>query len=102
MTALGVTLLIVSSLSFTRGMQRLYEGVFDLAKLGIRNTPRAVLWLLVVTAFVALRPPVLDLIPDGWLHAAATLAVSTLLWLITPYLLLGWRVSGSGSCRERC
>ena len=74
-------------------MQRLYEGVFDLAKLGIRNTPRAVLWLLVVTAFVALRPVVLDLIPGGWLHAAATLALSTLLWLITPYLLLGRRVS---------
>lgn len=92
-TALGVTLLIVSALSFTRGMQRLYEGVFDLAKLGIRNTPRAVLWLLVVTVFVALRPLVLDLIPGGWLHAAMTLALSTLLWLLTPYLLLGRRVS---------
>ncbi len=92
-TALGVTLLVVSALSFTRGMQRLYEGVFDLAKLGIRNTPRAALWLLVVTVFVALRPLVLDLIPGGWVHAAATLALSTLLWLITPYLLLGRRVS---------
>ena len=92
-TALGVALLIVSALSFTRGMQRLYEGVFDLAKLGIRNTPRAVLWLLVVTLFVALRPLALDVIPGGWLHAAATLALSTLLWLLTPYLLLGRRVS---------
>jgi membrane protein len=92
-TALGVTLLVVSALSFTRGMQRLYEGVFDLAKLGFRNTPRAALWLLVVTVFVALRPLVLDLIPGGWVHAAATLALSTLLWLITPYLLLGRRVS---------
>jgi membrane protein len=92
-TALGVLLLIVSSLSFTRGMQRLYEGVFDLAKLGMRNTPRAVLWLLVVTVFVALRPLALELIPGGWLHAAATLALSTLLWLLTPYLLLGRRVS---------
>lgn len=92
-TALGVVLLIVSALSFTRGMQRLYEGVFDLAKLGIRNTPRAILWLLVVTVFVSVRPLVLDLIPGGWLHAAATLAESTLLWLITPYLLLGRRVS---------
>ena len=73
-------------------MQRLYEGVFDLAKLGIRNTPRAILWLLAVTAFVSLRPLLLDLI-GGWLHAAATLALSTLLWLITPYLLLGRRVS---------
>ena len=91
-TALGVLLLIVSALSFTRGMQRLYEGVFDLTKLGIRNTPRAILWLLVVTVAVAVRPLVLDLI-GGWLHAAATLTLSTILWLITPYLLLGRRVS---------
>ena len=92
MTGLGVLLLIVSALSFTRGMQRLYEGVFDLAKLGVRNTPRAILWLLVVTVFVSVRPLALDLI-GGWLHAAATLALSTFLWLITPYLLLGRRVS---------
>lgn len=90
-TALGLTLLIVSSLSFTRGMQRLYEGAFDLAKLGIRNTPRAVLWLLVVTGFVAVRPLLLESV-GGWLHAAATLALSTFLWLITPYLLLGRRI----------
>ena len=37
-TALGVTLLLVSALAFTRGMQRLYEGAFDLPKLGMRNT----------------------------------------------------------------
>jgi membrane protein len=92
-TALGVTLLIVSALSFTRGMQRLYEGVFDLVKLGIRNTPRAVAWLLVVTAFVSVRPLLMGVVPDGWMHAAATLVLSTLLWLITPYLLLGRRVS---------
>ena len=56
MTALGIVLLIVSALSFTRGMQRLYEGVFELAKLGMRNTPRALLWLTVVTVFVGAAP----------------------------------------------
>jgi membrane protein len=91
-TAVGVTLLVVSALSFTRGMQRLYEGVYDLAKLGVRNTPRALLWLLVVTVFVSLRPIVLEPL-HGWVNAAVTLALSTLMWLVTPYLLLGHRVS---------
>jgi membrane protein len=91
-TALGVLLLVVAALSFTRGMQRLYEGVFDLATLGVRNTPRALLWLLAVSLFVALRPLLLDVL-DGWVHVAATLALSTLLWLMTPYLLLGRRVT---------
>jgi membrane protein len=91
-TALGVVLLLVSALSFTRGMQRLYEGAFDLEKLGMKNTPRALLWLFVITVFLAVRPVVLDPL-HGWVSIAATLAFSTLLWLLTPYLMLGRRVS---------
>jgi membrane protein len=91
-TALGVLLLVVSALSFTRGMQRLYEGVYDLDKLGMRNTPRALLWLAVVTVFLAVRPIVLDPL-EGWVNVAATLTLSVLLWLLTPYLMLGRRVS---------
>ena len=91
-TALGVVLLVVSALSFTRGMQRLYEGAFGLEKLGVKNTPRALLWLLVITLVVSLRPLILDAL-HGWVDAAATLAMSTATWLLTPYLLLGHRVS---------
>ena len=91
-TALGVILLIVSALSFTRGMQRLYEGAFDLAKLGVRNTPRALQWLFLVTLFFAIRPIVTDPL-HGVLDIVVTLTLSTALWLVTPYLLLGRRVS---------
>jgi membrane protein len=91
-TALGVLLLLVSALSFTRGMQRLYEGVFDLEKLGVKNTPRALLWLFVITAFLAVRPLILGPL-HGWVSEAATLAFSTMLWVVTPYLMLGRRVS---------
>jgi membrane protein len=91
-TALGVVLLVVSALSFTRGMQRLYEGAYDLENLGMRNTPRALLWLLLITVLVTVRPIALDAV-HGWLHVALTLTLSTMLWLVTPYLLLGRRVS---------
>ena len=91
LTVLGVMLLLVSTLSFTRGLQRMYEGAFGLPTLGMRNTPRALTWLLIVGAVIALRPIVTAPL-HGWLLVAMTLAMSTLLWLVTPYLLLGRRV----------
>ena len=42
--------------SFTRGMQRLYEGAFGLPTLGMRNTKWGLLWLLVVCLVVARAP----------------------------------------------
>jgi membrane protein len=91
-TVLGIVLLLVAALSFTRGMQRLYEGAFDLEKLGVKNTPRALLWLLVLSVFLGVRPLILGPL-HGWVEVAATLTLSTLLWLFTPYLMLGRRVS---------
>jgi membrane protein len=90
-TALGILLLLVSALAFTRGLQRLYELSFGLPTLGMRNTPRALGWLLVVGAVIAARPIVTDPF-SGWLLVAVTLTMNTLLWLVTPYLLLGRRV----------
>jgi membrane protein len=91
LTVLGVGLLLVSTLSFTRGLQRMYEGAFALPTLGMRNTPRALTWLLIIGAVLALRPIVTEPF-SGWLLTAVTLAMSTLLWLVTPYLLLGRRI----------
>jgi membrane protein len=89
-TALGIALLLISTLSFTRGLQRLYEGAFGLATLGMRNTPRALAWLGFVAIFSTLRPVVAGPF-DGWLEPALTIAMAVTLWLITPYLLLGRR-----------
>ena len=90
-TVLGIVLLLVSTLAFTRGLQRLYEGAFDLPTLGVRNTLRALLWLSIVTAVVTLRP-VLSEPLDGWLLTVSGIATGTVTWLLTPYLLLGRRV----------
>jgi membrane protein len=90
-TALGIVLLLISTLSFTRGLQRLYEGAFSLKTLGMRNTPRALLWLAIVGVIAALRPIVTSPFGGGLL-VAVTLAIGVSLWLVTPYLLLGKRV----------
>src|SRR5689334_14666958 len=91
-TALGLVLLIISGLSFTRSVQRLYEGVFRLPTLGLRNTQWALLWLGAVWAFVTVRPLILGGL-SGILEIVGTLVLSCLIWLMTPYLLLGRRLS---------
>jgi membrane protein len=84
-TWLGLLLLVVAALSFARAMQRLYEGAFGLPPLSMRNTNWALLWLLILFAVAAVRP-VIDRGP------VTGLILSALVWLATPYLLLGRRV----------
>jgi membrane protein len=91
-TALGVTLLLVSALSFTRGLQRLYEGAFGLPTRGMRNTKWGLVWIAVVCALTVVRPLLLGGL-SGQVETVASLALSVALWLVTPYLLLGRRVS---------
>jgi membrane protein len=90
-TALSVVLLLVSGLAFTRGLQRLYEGAFSLPTRGMRNTKWGIIWLVVVTLLVSLRPKVLGGL-DGEVETITSLFISGALWLITPYLLLGRRL----------
>ena len=90
-TTLSVVLLLFSGLSFTRGMQRLYEGAFSLPTRGMRNTKWGIVWLLVVTLLSRLRPIVLGGL-NGALETIVSLFISGLLWLVTPYLLLGRRL----------
>ena len=58
MTFFGVLLLIAAVLSFTRGMQRLFEQTWELKSLSVRNTFNGLLWIgglvvyTVVTGFV--------------------------------------------------
>ena len=90
-TTLSVALLLFSGLSFTRGLQRLYEGAFSLPTRGMRNTKWGIVWLIVVTLLLSLRPRVLGGL-DGRLETIVSLFISGALWLITPYLLLGRRL----------
>jgi membrane protein len=90
-TFLGLALLLVSTLSFTRGLQRMYELAYGLPTLGMRNTPRAIGWLALVAIVAALRPVATEPF-TGWLRVAVTLTIGIAVWLVTPYLLLGRRV----------
>jgi membrane protein len=91
-SVIGVLLLIISALSFTRAMQRLYVRAWRLEPAGLRGNLWGLLWLAVFIAFWSLQPAIVGLF-DGAVGFGVSLALSTLLWLFTPWLLVARRVA---------
>jgi membrane protein len=92
---LGVLLLIGASLSFTRGLQRVYERAWRLEARGLAGTRAGLIWIagIVVwsTIFASARDSLLDL--TGPLASLVVLlTVDAVLWLWSPWILLAGRV----------
>jgi membrane protein len=92
---LGVLLLVGAALSFTRGLQRVYERAWRLDARGLAGTRAGLIWIagIVVwsTVFAAARDWLLDL--TGSLAALTILlAGDAVLWLWSPWILLARRV----------
>jgi membrane protein len=90
-TAFGVVVLIVSALSFTRRMQRLYEESWSLPQRGLGGTGSGLLWLAFLVLYGTLHP-LLDGAVNGILSVMLSLGGAFVLSLMTPYLLLGRRL----------
>jgi membrane protein len=88
----GVFLLIFSALAFTRALQRLYQLAWGQTSLGMRAAKWGLSWLGIIILWITLRPILL-----GWSHGVMRLLLSIglsgLVWLVTPYVLLGRRIS---------
>jgi membrane protein len=91
-TALSVFVLIVSVLSFTRRLQRLYEDTWGFEQRGIRGTGWGLAWIGVFAVYAILHPA-LDELVNGTASIVATIGGAFLLGLLTPYLLLGRRLA---------
>jgi uncharacterized BrkB/YihY/UPF0761 family membrane protein len=85
---LGALFLLVSLLSFTRAVQRLFEQTWELDALGVRNTPNALRWAVASVAYVLV---------SGWIHGAVghgrlEVAASLLVLPVTVVFLVwgGW------------
>lgn len=92
---LSLLLLIVSSLSFTRALQRVYEHAWELPTRGLRGTRAGLIWLggvvLWSTVFAGAREWLIDL--SGPLGALIVLLGGNVaLWLWSPYVLLAQRI----------
>jgi membrane protein len=94
LSAIGAVLLVISALSFTRAMQRLYIRAWRLDKLGLRANAWGLVWLALFVAFWSLQPAIVGLF-SGVVAFCLSLALSTTLWLLTPWLLtaksIPWR-----------
>ncbi|HWX44487.1 MAG TPA: YhjD/YihY/BrkB family envelope integrity protein [Solirubrobacteraceae bacterium] len=90
-TVIGVLLVVFSSLSLARGLQRLYELSYGLPSLGMRGTPWHLLWIALVPVYLSVRPLVAGL-DGGWWRVAGSLALGGVAWLLTPYVLLARRM----------
>lgn len=89
---LGGVLLVVSALSFTRALQRLYFRAWRAERMGLRANLFGLLWLVVFTLFW-LALPVVENATDGVAGFVVSFGLSTALWLVTPWLLLGRTLS---------
>ncbi|MGO9955624.1 MAG: YhjD/YihY/BrkB family envelope integrity protein [Solirubrobacteraceae bacterium] len=94
-SVIGSALVIVSALSFTRGLQRVYERSWRLPARGVRGTPAGVAWLLGLIAFFAVVSELRDGLIDGAgpaLSIVLAFASAVAIWLATPYVLLARRI----------
>ncbi|HEY2767018.1 MAG TPA: YhjD/YihY/BrkB family envelope integrity protein [Solirubrobacteraceae bacterium] len=91
-TAIGVVLVLFSGLSLARAVQRLYEVSYKLPAAGVRGTPWHLLWILLLPIYITLRPLVVGIGGPLW-HLLGSLVLGALVWLSTPYVLLGRRLS---------
>jgi membrane protein len=90
-TTLSALVLIVSVLSFTRRLQRLYEDSWGFEQRGLRGTGWGLVWIAVF-AFYASLHPALDALVDNLASIVLSLTGVFLFGLLTPYLLLGRRL----------
>jgi membrane protein len=90
-TLVSGVIVLYSTLAFTRALQRTFERAWNLPRRGMKGNGWGLLWIAFIAAYWTVVPVVDDDLPSP-LDAAAALAASFVLWLVTPYVLLSRRV----------
>jgi len=102
-TWVSVVILVLSALSFTRAMQRMFERAYEQERGGRTDILRGFVWLGGFAAWLVVSAALRDAIEDlGGAVLAVTLTGVTgfALWLATPMILLGrldWRRLAPGA-----
>ena len=94
-TAFGMLVMLYSVYSFARLLARTYEAAWHLPKAGVGGAARGILWVLELALYVSLLSPIRRAVDDNAgtvVSDVVSIALSTLVWLVTPYLLLAGRV----------
>jgi membrane protein len=102
-TWVSVIILVLSGLSFTRALQRIFQRAYGRPPGGLKDQQRGLVWVLCLGVWVTLLAPLHESLEDlaGILFAIAiATATGFLLWLGTPMILLGerdWRRLAPGA-----
>ena len=102
-TWISIVILMLSALSFTRALQRIFQRAYARKPDMIKDQQRGLAWLVCLGIWVTLLSPLHESLEDlgGIVFAVLVATVSGfLLWLGTPMLLLGerdWRFLAPGA-----
>ena len=102
-TWISIVILVLSALSFTRALQRIFQRAYRYESGGVRDIPRGFGWMAGLVAWVVVSSPLKGVLADlGGVVVAVTISTATgfVLWLGTPMLLLGerdWRRLAPGA-----
>jgi membrane protein len=102
-TWVGLVILVLSALSFTRAMQRMFQRAYGQQPGGAREMWRGLVWLAGFAAWLTLSSALRDVFKDlgGVVLAVAVTGITGfVLWLTTPMILLGrldWRRLAPGA-----
>jgi membrane protein len=94
-TLLGIAILLITVVSFTRALQGTYERAYRLEPSGLAGLPRGLLWLgglAVWLSLASIREEMQDWFGPAF-AATVALGFAFVLWLWTPMILLGGRVT---------
>jgi membrane protein len=102
-TWISIVILLLSALSFTRALQRVFQRAYGEESGGLRDIRLGFLWVLGFALWITLSSPLRESLEDlgGVVFAVAVATVSGFgLWLWTPAILLGernWRRLAPGA-----
>jgi membrane protein len=102
-TLISVVILVLSALSFTRAIQRVFQRAYEREPQGLKDQQRGLTWILCLGVWVTLLSPAHETLEDAaGVVFAVLVATSTgfVLWLLTPMILLGernWRHLAPGA-----
>lgn len=91
-TWVGLVILVLSTLSFTRAMQRMFQRAYGAQPTGPKDMWRGLVWLVGFAVWIVISTALRDELRDIGSIVFAIVAVGvtgTILWMWTPTILLG-------------
>jgi membrane protein len=95
-SVIGLLVLVYSALSFSRSLQRVYVDAWRLPPMRSQGIAWGLLWIVAFAVWFSLSTPVSRVLHAHGFHVGAvvvSLALGSILWMVTPFILLGRRVA---------